>query len=98
MPTKEELAAELRGLLGVKVKFEKLTKQELEQVLAALKKLGEAAEPERTPSDGPLGLGILPAFVEAAKRRVPEIRARARKLAESMIDDFLSALEEGERK
>lgn len=68
---KEQLAAKLRKTLNVDIRFEKLSKKELEKLHDAIielvnRILAEASDytaPKTQPEDkGPLGFGILPAI------------------------------------
>jgi pilus assembly protein TadC len=88
---KEELASALREILKVDIVFEKLTVEELEKLLEAIKKLVEkiAEETETEKEDrGPLGFGVLPTLREQIRRLVPEVRKEVRKT----IDEFFDKL------
>jgi len=88
---KETLAAEIRRILGVdNVRFEKLSKEELEITLNALRELmtmrrrveGEVAE---EPKGGLLGLGILPEIINRARQTAPQIRQELQSLVDEII-------------
>jgi len=87
---KEEIASFLRELLKVDVAFEKLTLEELEKLLEAIKKLVEkVAEEESEKVDkGPLGFGVLPAIREQIRAMIPEVRKEFRRT----IDEFFEKL------
>jgi len=89
---KEELASLLRELLKVDVMFEKLTYEELEKLLEAVKKLVEKAVEETIEAEradkGPLGFGVLPTIREQIKNIIPEVRKEFRKT----IDEFFEKL------
>ena len=87
---KEEIAAQLRKTLNVTIKFEKLTKEELEELLNAIANLQsktmieeESSEERTTDRGGPFGFGIMPAvqriFQTAVSETVPLLEDRLRK-------------------
>lgn len=92
--SKEELAAALRDMLGVKVKFEKLSREEIIELIAAVEKLVGEAEGEEAGDKGPLGLGILPMIREQVRKIIPEIRAELRRT----IDETFTSMRGKPRK
>lgn len=95
MRSKEEIAAELRKLLGVDIKFEKLSREELIQLAEAIDRLLEKAEKEELEEEkeedmGPFGLGILPSIRKQVMKSIPMIRNEIRKI----IDEALGAIKE----
>jgi len=97
MASKEELAGKLRKLLGVDVRFEKLSKDELVQLMEAVEKLFEVEEEEG--EGGPLGFGVIPAVREQILRKVlPELRAEVRRVVDEAILGFRAKGKKGPRK
>jgi len=89
--TKEEIAAELRKILKVDVKFEKLSADELRALLKAVRELAERAEEPEEPREedkGPLGLGILPAIRDQIREIIPEIRAEVQKTVRDAVKNL----------
>lgn len=78
---KEEIAAQLRSMLNVNVKFEKLSMPELTELyeaVAALFASVEAAQSSvqsQTADKGPLGLGILPLVQDIVQTVLPKVRS-----------------------
>jgi len=96
VPTKEEIAASLRKMLGVNIKFEKLSKDELYELVRAIEKLLSKIqeEAEEGGEAGPLGLGVIPAIREQLFKILPEIRKEVRRTIEEAV---FGAISEGKR-
>ena len=96
--SKEEMAAKLRTLLGVDVKFEKLTKDELRLLLDRLEKPEQPAQTQ--PQEITMfPLGIVPAIAQVAQERllrfaeqIPSIRQDLKNKINEVVDDAIRRL------
>ena len=99
MPSKEEIAASLRKVLGVNIRFEKLSKDELYELARAIDKLLSKIEKESEEKEaGPLGLGVIPAIREQLLRIIPEIRKEVRRTIEEAVFGAVYEGKKGSRK
>lgn len=100
MPSKEEIAASLRKMLGVNVRFEKLSKDELYELVRAIEKLLSKIEEEYEKEEdaGPLGLGVIPAIREQLLKILPEVRKEVRRTIEEAVFGAISEGKRGSRK
>jgi len=96
--SKEELAARLRSILGVDVKFERLTRQELTTLLERLEKLENPAEPQAQ-EISIFPLGIVPTIAQIAQERlvrfaeqIPAIRQDLKNKINEVVDDAIRRL------
>ncbi|MEM2270228.1 MAG: hypothetical protein QXP93_05345 [Nitrososphaerota archaeon] len=92
--TKEEMAARLRSVLGVDVRFEKLSKDEIAVLLAKVSELKAAATAQQTqttqrPMEGYFPFGIIPTLFERASAVIPVIREEIRKRTDELIDEMI---------
>ncbi|MEM1557420.1 MAG: hypothetical protein QXI11_00900 [Thermoproteota archaeon] len=92
MADKEEIAAALRKILRVDIRFEKLSKDELLKLLEAINRLVES--PQSTSEDkGIFGLGVLPTIRNEMKRILPQIRTEVKKFVRETVDRMLEERE-----
>jgi hypothetical protein len=94
--SKEEMAAKIRTILGVDVKFEKLTRDELRLLLDRLEK---PEQPAQTQEITVFPLGIVPAIAQVAQERllrfaeqIPSIRQDLKNKINEVVDDAIRRL------
>jgi len=95
--SKEEIAAYLRKVLKVNVKFEKLSREELLELAKAVEAILGQREETKKEDAGPLGLGVIPAIREQLAKVMPEIRKEVRRAVEEVVFGALSRREEESR-
>ncbi|MEM0232604.1 MAG: hypothetical protein QXL22_01135 [Candidatus Nezhaarchaeales archaeon] len=88
MVDKEKLAATLRKMLGVDVRFEKLSKEELLKLLEAVNKLLGSLQ-SVSEDRGILGLGVLPIIRNEVEKILPQIRSEVRELVRETVGRML---------
>lgn len=86
--SKEDLAAKLRSILKVDVRFEKLSRDELAKLLDAVRKLVEESMEkvaDMGEDRGPLGFGVIPSIRKQIMAMIPEVRREIQKVVDEIF-------------
>ncbi|MEM1944154.1 MAG: hypothetical protein QXE50_05855 [Nitrososphaerota archaeon] len=95
---KDEIAGRLRTLLGVDVKFEKLTLEELEALMDRVSKLLEARSGETQSRQEIFPLGIIPAVFERVRTMMPQVREEILRQLDTLVSEARGGGGVGEKK